>query len=155
MLPPRQFEKESLMANTWVIVADGTRARFFNRHSNRQIEEFDVLLSPDNRLHEGDLVSDRHGRIDSSAAGVHGMGNKNSAKEHEQDLFAKRVAARVDEGRKGGELGKLVLVASPKFLGRIRASLSGPSAELVVHTIDKELTQLAADKIAEHLPEFI
>ena len=54
-----------------------------------------------------------------------------------------------------GEVGKLVLVASPRFLGRIRASLSGPSADLVVHTIDKELTQLAADKLAEHLPEFI
>jgi protein required for attachment to host cells len=143
------------MANTWVIVADGTRARFFNRHPNRQLDEFDVLVSPDNRLHEGDLVSDRQGRIESSGAGGHGMGNKNATKEHEQDVFAKRVAGRVDEGRKAGEVGKLVLVASPRFLGRVRASLSGPSADLVVHTIDKELTQLSADKLAEHLPEFI
>jgi len=143
------------MANTWVIVADGTRARFFNRHANRKLEEFDVLLSPDNRLHEGDLVSDKGGRIETAATGGHGMGNKNTAKEHEQDLFAKRVANRVDDGRKAGEVGKVVLVAAPRFLGRIRASLSGPSAELVVHTIDKELTQLTAEKLAEHLPEFI
>jgi protein required for attachment to host cells len=143
------------MANTWVIVADGTRARFFNRHANRRLEEFDVLLSPDNRLHEGDLVSDRAGRIDSSASGVHGVGNKNATKDHEQDVFAKRVATRVDDGRKAGEVGKVVLVAAPKFLGRIRASLSGPTAELVAHTIDKELTQLTAEKLAEHLPEFI
>lgn len=142
------------MASTWVIVADGTRARFFNRLANRQLEEFDVLLSPDNRLHEGDLVSDRQGRIDSAGAGVHGMGNKNATKDHEQDLFAKRVASRVEEGRTSGQIAKLILVAAPKFLGRVRASLSGPCSDLVVHTIDKELTQLSPDKLADYLPNF-
>jgi protein required for attachment to host cells len=143
------------MANTWVIVADGTRARFFNRHPNRTLEEFDVLVCPDNRMHEGDLVSDRHGRVESSAAGVHGMGNKNAAKEHEQDLFAKRVASRVEEGRTAGQVNKLILVAVPRFLGRIRSSLSTPCADMITHTIDKELTQLTADKLAEYLPTYV
>lgn len=141
------------MANTWVIVADGTRARFFNRHANRKLEEFDVLVSPDNRMHEGDLVSDRLGRVDSGGA-AHGMGNKNTAKEHEQDLFAKRVATRVEEGRTAGEVNKLILVAVPRFLGRIRSSLSAPCADMITHTIDKELTQLNADKLAEYLPAY-
>jgi protein required for attachment to host cells len=144
------------MASTWVIVADGTRARFFNRHVNRQLEEFDVLLSPENRLHEGDLVSDRQGRsFDSFGDGRHGMGNKNTAKDHEQDLFAKRVASRVEEGRTSGQFDKLILVAAPRFLGRIRSSLSGPAAVLVAHTLDKELTQLSAEKLADHLPKFV
>lgn len=143
------------MTNTWVIVADGTRARFFNRHTNRQLEEFEVLVSPENRLHEGDLVSDRQGSIDTAGAGRHGMGSRNAAKEHEQEVFAKRVAARVEDGRKSGQLGRLILVAAPRFLGHIRSSLSGPAAELVVHTIDKDFTQLAAEKLADHLPQFI
>jgi protein required for attachment to host cells len=141
------------MANTWVIVADGTRARFFNRHANRKLEEFDVLVSPDNRMHEGDLVSDRLGRVDGGGA-AHGLGNKNTAKEHEQDLFAKRVASRVEEGRTAGQVNKLILVAVPRFLGRIRASLSTPCADMITHTIDKELTQLNADKLAEYLPAY-
>lgn len=143
------------MTNTWVIVADGTRARFFNRHTNRQLEEFEVLVSPENRLHEGDLVSDRQGSIDTAGAGRHGMGSKNAAKEHEQEVFAKRVAARVEDARKSGQLGRLILVAAPRSLGHIRASLSGPAAELVVHTIDKDFTQLTAEKLADHLPQFI
>jgi protein required for attachment to host cells len=144
------------MSNTWVIVADGTRARFFNRHPNRQLEEFEVLLSPENRLHEGDLISDRQGRsFDSAGEGRHHMGSRSSAKDHEQDVFAKRVASRVEEGRIAGAIDKLILVAAPRFLGRIRASLSGPSTGLVAHTIDKELTQLPADKLAEHLPAFM
>jgi len=144
------------MANTWVVVADGTRARFFNRHANRQLDEFAVLVSPENRLHEGDLVSDRRqGSIDATGAGRHGMGNKNTTKDHEQELFAKRVASRVEEGRNAGEVTRLILVASPRFLGRIRASLSGPCTDLVAHTIDKELTQLSPRKLAEHLPNFL
>jgi len=37
----------------------------------------------------------------------------------------------------------------------LRSSLSGPSADLVAHTVDKELTQLAPDKLAEYVPNFI
>ncbi|MEQ8857648.1 MAG: host attachment protein [Pseudomonadales bacterium] len=143
------------MGNTWVVVADGTRARLFNRHKNRRLEEFDVLLSPEHRLHEGDLVSDREGSAkDSAGAGRHGMGNKNTTKDHEMMVFAKRLAGRLDEGRTSGDLERLVLVAPPRFLGQLRAQMSGPSADLVALTIDKELTMLSADKLEGHLPEF-
>lgn len=143
------------MPNTWVVVADGTRARLFNRHRNRKLEEFDVLLSPGHRLHEGDLVTDRDGRtFDSGGPGRHAMGNKNTTKDHEMALFAKRLASRLDEGRTSGELERLVLIAPPRFLGQLRASLNGPTQELVALTIGKELTTLPADKLESHLPEF-
>jgi len=143
------------MGNTWVVVADGTRARLFNRHRNRKLEEFDTLLSPEHRLHEGDLVTDRDGRsVDAGGGGRHGMGNKNTTKDHEMTVFAKRLAERLDEGRNAGDLERLVLVAPPRFLGQLRAHMSNPAAGLVALTIDKELTMLPADKLERHLPEF-
>ncbi len=143
------------MANTWVVVADGTRARLFNRHKNRTLEEFDVLLSPEHRLHEGDLVTDRDGRtFDSAGQGRHAMGNKNTTKNHEMANFAKRLAMRLEEGRTSGELERLVLVAPPRFLGQLRANLSGPTQGLVALTLDKELTTLPAEKLQSYLPEF-
>jgi len=143
------------MGNTWVVVADGTRARLFNRHKNRKLEEFDVLLSPEHRLHEGDLVSDRDGRsFDSNGAGRHAMGNKNSAKDHEMANFAKRLASRLEQGRTAGLVGRLVLVAPPRFLGQLRANLSASATEMVALSIDKELTLLSADKLQHHLPEY-
>ncbi len=142
------------MGNTWVVVADGTRARLFNRNKNRKLEEFDVLLSPEHRLHEGDLVTDRDGRAADGKGGRHAMGNKNAAKDHEMAVFAKRLAGRLDEGRTSGDLERLVLIAPPRFLGQLRASMSGPASDLVALTIDKELTTLPADKLESHLPEF-
>lgn len=143
------------MGNTWVVVADGTRARFFNRHRNRKLEEFDTLLSPEHRLHEGDLVSDRDGRsYDADGAGRHGVGSRGSAKDHEMGIFARRLAARLEEGRHTGQLERLVLIAPPRFLGQLRNHLTESSAGLVALTIDKELTTLTADKIEHHVPEF-
>lgn len=143
------------MGNTWVVVADGTRARLFNRHKNRKLEEFDTLLSPGHRLHEGDLVSDRDGRAyDADGAGRHGVGNRNTVKDHEMANFAKRLAVRLDEGRNAGDLERLVLIAPPRFLGQLRNHLSAPSAGLVALTIDKELTTLSAEKLESHVPEF-
>jgi protein required for attachment to host cells len=149
-----QTAKENRMVNTWVVVADGTRARLFNRHKNRKLEEFDVLLSPEHRLHEGDLVSDREGRASANGAGGNAMGNRNSTKNHEMANFAKRLASRLERGRTAGEVGRLVLVAPPRFLGQLRASLSVSASELVALSIDKELTTLSADKLQHHLPEY-
>jgi protein required for attachment to host cells len=147
--------KENLMGNTWVVVADGTRARLFNRHPNRKLEEFDVLLSPEHRLHEGDLVTDRGGRAtDSSGSGGHAVGNRNATKNHEMENFARRLASRLEQGRCAGELSRLVLVAPPRFLGQLRASLSASATELVALSIDKELTTLSAAKLEHHLPEY-
>jgi protein required for attachment to host cells len=127
----------------------------FNRHKNRKLEEFDTLLSPGHRLHEGDLVTDREGRsFDSMGAGGHAVGNKNSTKDHEMENFAKRLALRLDEGRTTGELERLVLIAPPRFLGQLRAHLSTRAAGLVALTIGKELTTLTADKLEAHVPEF-
>ncbi|MEQ8483230.1 MAG: host attachment protein [Pseudomonadales bacterium] len=142
------------MGNTWVVVADGARARLFNRHRNRKLEEFDVLLSPQHRLHEGDLVSDRDGRAADGNGGGHAMGNKNATKDHEMAVFAKRLAGRLEDARNAGEIDRLVLVAAPRFLGQLRTQLSSSVADMVALTIDKELTTLPADKLAEHLPEF-
>lgn len=144
------------MGNTWVVVADGTRARLFNRHRNRKLEEFDTLLSPAHRLHEGDLVSDRNGRaLDADGARGHAVGGrKNTAKDHEMSIFAKRLASRLEEGRNAGELERLVLIAPPRFLGQLRSHMSEHAAGLVALTIDKELTTLPVGKLEAHVPEF-
>jgi protein required for attachment to host cells len=75
-----------------------------------------------------------------------------SARDHEAEAFAKRVCKRLDEARLAGSVDKLVLIAPPRFLGHLRASLSKGTQGIVAHSIDKELTQASPDEIAEHIP---
>ncbi|HEY5680780.1 MAG TPA: host attachment protein [Pseudomonadales bacterium] len=141
------------MAQTWLIVADGARARFFERRSASDLSEFDVMISPEGRSEERSLHSDRPGRsFDSRGDGRHAMEPAHSARDHEAEAFAKRVCKRLDEARLAGSVDKLVLIAPPRFLGHLRASLSKGTQGIVAHSIDKELTQASPDEIAEHIP---
>jgi len=141
------------MEVTWIIVADNARARFFNWQSNRQLVEFETMICPDQRLHESELVSDRQGRIDTTASGRHGIGHTNGVKEHERELFAKHIASRIEQGRTSDQVKKLVLIAPPQCLGQIRSSLSAPCEKMIIHSVDKELTRLLPDALAEYLPK--
>lgn len=136
----------------WVIVADNARARFFNWQTNRQLVEFETMVCPDQRLHESELVSDRQGRIGTSASGHHGVGHADGFKEQERKLFAAHIAARIGQGRTSNQFKKLVLMAPPQCLGRIRARLDDPCEKMIVHTINKELTRLSPEGLAEYLP---
>ena len=111
------------------------------------------MVSPEGRSDEGSLTSDRPGRtFDSRGEGRHAMEPGHSARDHEAAAFAKRVCERLDEARLAGSLDKLVLIAAPRFLGHLRASLSKGTQGIVAHSIDKELTQATPDEIAAHIP---
>jgi protein required for attachment to host cells len=144
------------MAQIWIVVADGSRARFFERCKDRTLEEFDTLVSPTHRLKETSLSSDRAGRtFDSRGAGRHALEPPHSAKDHGTLVFARQVAERIDDARIAGDLDKLVLIAPPEFLGKLRSSLDKQSLALVAKSIDKELTQASAEEVAGHLPQFL
>lgn len=144
------------MAQTWLIVADSARARFFERKSVSELSEFDVMVCPEGRSDEASLTSDRPGRVyDSRGSGRHAMEPDHSVRDHEATAFAKRICDRLDEARLAGSVDKLVLVAAPRFLGHLRASLSKGTRGIVAHTIDKELTQASTEELVEHLPRVL
>jgi protein required for attachment to host cells len=141
------------MAQTWVVVADEARARFFERNRDGSLREFDDLVSPELRLHEAELTSDRPGRtFNSPRAGSHALHARHSARDQEIAVFAKKLAEHIDDARVAGYLDKLVLIAPPRFLGELRARLNSQVRELIVHSIDKELTTASTEELAARLP---
>jgi protein required for attachment to host cells len=142
------------MAETWVVVADSGRARFFEGDARRGLKELDILVAPELRKREQALASDRPGRIDTQAAGVHSMGRPDSIKNHERENFARRVATHIEDARRAGSVERLTLIAAPRFLGQLRAQLSDQCAALVTCTIDKDLTALPPARLVDHLPRY-
>jgi len=140
---------------TWVLVADGSRARFFVREKNRSLTESEILISPEQRLQEQELVSDRAGRaFDSRGGARHAMEPPTTKRQQAAIDFARRLTDELERLRRGGELERLVLVAPPRFLGHLRAQLTSEMQQLVALSLDKDLTQSSADQVAEHLPQF-
>jgi protein required for attachment to host cells len=136
------------MADTWVVVADSSRARLFVQRG-RTLEEFADRVNPEGRMNARELDADRGGRsFDIAGAGRHAMGREHDTKETRIIGFAKDIADEVGGARGRGDIDALVLVAPPEFLGHLRAALDEQSARLVRRSIDKNLVQLDAAHLA-------
>ncbi len=141
------------MANTWVLVAESSRAKFYQAKNRRgPITEIEALAHPESRLHEGDLVADSAGSDGGTVGqGRHIMNERTSAKEQEASGFAKVLAHRLDRARNNGKFSKLILIAPPTFLGLLRDSLSKEVMAMVSHQVDKNLVQRPAETLREYL----
>jgi protein required for attachment to host cells len=144
------------MMTTWVLVADTYRARFFgaDRPASPLIELRD-LTSPEARLHEGELVSDKGGRDVNPIAGSHALGDNRGHKQDIADRFAQQVCDLLEGARVAGELSKLYVIAAPAFLGLLRKHQSSSLKHLVAGEIDKCLAAQDAASIRRQLPQYL
>ena len=140
------------MVKSWIVVADSARTRIFDADSrSRKLTEIEGLVHPQGRAHEQELSSDRPGRaFDSVGGGRHGMSKPVSPHEHEAELFARRIAERLDDAYTASEFKRLQLAAPPAFLGVLRKYLGANVLKGLEKVINKSLVHEAPETIAVH-----
>ncbi len=131
------------MKSTWIVVAESARARIFTMSGiGGKLQEITDLSHPESRLHDTELSSDLPGRtFDIQGQGRHGMEPATDPKEREAQAFAAEIARHIERGRHEGNFDGLVLIAPPKFLGRLRADLTKPARDALVGELDKNLVE--------------
>ena len=139
-------------AVTWVLVADGARARILSAGG------WGSGLSPVSQAVDGDRRAsreqgtDRPGRVhDRSGPGRHAMEPRVDWHEFEKQQFAKRMAVHLNRAAQQKAFDRLVLVAPPKALGDLRAALDKRTSELILAELDKDLTGKSERDLAKHL----
>lgn len=144
------------MSNCWVVVADSSRVRLFHKAEGQSLEEFDVMLNPDARLREQDLVSDDQGHgLNRSRSSRFAMSEAESHREHAEKTMALELARRLRQARLDGSLSRLHVLAAPRFLGQLRNSLDAETSELVQSETAKNVSRLDARAIRAQLPEYL
>lgn len=144
------------MSKIWVVVADASRARIFT--ASKPVDplvEIETLSNPEGRLHEGDLVTDRGGRISNGEGARHGYGAGNSVKDENTNRFAAEVCKRLEKGRSSHVFERLYVMAAPQFLGLMRKHQSDALRGMISNEIAAELTTQSPDRIRAQLPEFL
>lgn len=142
------------MNEYWIAVADSGKARIFSRAKKfSKLEEIETLVHPESRLKGVDLVTDRPGQVHESHAYGESPNEATRPKELEAQRFAREIADRLERGRKKGEYRHLVLVAAPRFLGRLRNCLDAETREHVAAEVDKDLTRADGARIAAEVDE--
>lgn len=144
-----------MMNSTMVVVADSVRARIFTTESARSpLNEIETMTHPEGRLHDRDITSDLPGKESGAdGSGGHSYEGKVDPKKHELIQFSKQVASYLEDARKTNKLSRLLIVASPTFLGELRSQLSSETNEKVIFELNKNLTQSSVDDISSYLPK--
>ena len=143
------------MTNIWILAANSARATLFSADSPisalTQLAEFD---NPNARAKQSELGADRPGRtFDRHGEGRHAMEFELGPKEREQLRFAKALAGTLEKGRVENAFDRLVLVASPSFLGMLREELDAPLRSTVSLELHKDYCGLRPEELRARLPE--
>lgn len=130
-----------------IVVADGSRARLFTRSArNQPLVLTDSHDNPAARQKTRELVTDGPGKTQTSDP-------LSSPGEIEEDRFAKRLAAQLARGAHEGQFERMILVASPRFLGSLRAELPRTARERVSLELAKNWTALSPMQIQQQLDQ--
>mgnify|MGYP001056944226 CR=1 FL=1 len=137
----------------WVVVADSVRCRLYQKEkAGSELSEKEAWVHPVGRQHDSDMMTDRAGSgQDAVGQGRHAMSPKTDPKEHEQLIFAHEICQKLEKARSRHSFQKLVLVAPPAFLGKLRAEMSGELRKLIVAEVNKDLTHCSADELEQYI----
>jgi protein required for attachment to host cells len=138
--------------STWTVVGNGTAVRIFTSNAEEDFSEIRTLTNPANRLHEGELQSDRYGRSENSSGRAESYEEPGSRK-HERDQFAEQVAELLARAYHNKDFENLYLMCSPTFLGSLRKHLSPVVVSTVRQEIRKNLVTHSDADIRQHLPD--
>ncbi|HVW24464.1 MAG TPA: host attachment protein [Polyangiaceae bacterium] len=140
--------EDTVHMTTWVLVANRTGARIFDRdgYKLRLVRSFQ---HPSGRETDQDIEAQRsHRTFDKHARG---RTHQASPHEHSAEAFAQELANELGRGRTEQGVQRVVLIAEPHFLGLVRLELDGPTAKLVAATIPKDLAGADVDAVQDHL----
>ena len=136
------------MKPTWILIADGSRARLFEQpQPQEQWREIRAWVHPASRLRTEALAYDQLGRASKGQAGAASFVPRTSPKQREHRRFAQELAQHLDWGVRSGQCDALVLIASNSLLGELRQALPTQAAKRVLWSASVDLTSYAGREL--------
>jgi protein required for attachment to host cells len=140
-------------AVTWIVVADGARARIVRQTGvGRPLEAVpgQEFLNPE-RGPTRELGTDKPGRSFDSRGGQRHSMEEVDWHRFEKKKFAKTIAERLDQAAEARAFDRLVLVAPPDTLGDLRAEIGKHGSAKIAAEVAKDLTGIPMSQLANHL----
>ena len=141
---------------TWIVVADGARARIFvNRGPGKGLELSGRELSAEHHR-TSDMARDSLPRTQESVGHArHAIEPKVDPHQEAKRGFTEHVAEVLDQSAAERAFDRFVMVAPPKVLGDFRKAISKRLQPLLHTEVAKDLTKASAKEVADHLAETI
>lgn len=160
------------MQTTWIISANAGRARFFEESDpSEPLQEVEDMVNSAVRLRVLETESDKFGPTAAGKSGhniggtqgvglAHNVGvgapNKtyqpaHTPAEQEAEQFVKDISKYLVQAHQEGRFARLVISASPQFLGALRSFLDPHIKALIALEFNKDYTHFNARELREQL----
>jgi protein required for attachment to host cells len=135
---------------TRVVVANGRKARLFDWETRKDplVPAADHLWTAAEPAEHADAQGMTHSRVGPSR---HRLAPHNDSEEIALDDFARQIGDRLAGSLQDGDYERLLLVAAPRLMGRLRDHLSPEVRAVTWQEIDKDLTHLPRTELDEAL----
>ncbi|MBS0271250.1 MAG: host attachment protein [Proteobacteria bacterium] len=136
---------------TWILVADGARARIFikNHKSLNNVMGQDFVGE---NLKDSEAGTDKPGRgYESSNPTRHAYQPRTDWHQYHKELFAKELCEIIEKANEGAEFDELIIISPPKTLGDIREHLGKQALAKVTAEITKDITKLSEHQLMHYL----
>lgn len=138
---------------TWIVIADGSRARIVTPRAERP--GYDVVSELDSqeaRMPSREIVSDKPGRGQESAnPGRHSMEPRQNPHDVAKVAFVRDLAERVNQAATENRFDHLILFAPPRALGELREILGESARRKLKAEAAKDLTNLPIGELGQHI----
>jgi len=140
---------------TWIIIADGARARILARRERGSFEAISAWESAEAQRPSRELVSDRPGRAQESATTArHALDQRHDPHEERKMEFVRDLAQRINRAAAENRFDDFVLFAPPRCLGVLREALEETARAKLRASAAKDLTKLPPGELAAHVESF-
>lgn len=142
------------MLNTWILVANGARARLFEKRADEAVlNEVAAFSNPAGRALGRETTTDRPPRVNESMGGTrHAIEPHTTLREKSTENFARALRNALEKGRVDHAYDQLVLVAPAHFIGALHALFEKPLRDCVVGEVHRNLIDRSAAQIQTYLP---
>jgi protein required for attachment to host cells len=136
------------MKPTWIVIADGSRARLFEQAQPAgPWSELRAWVNPASRLRTESLAFDQLGRASKGQPGATSFVPRTSPRQREHRRFAHELARHLDLGVRSGRCDGLVLIASNSLLGELRQALPVQATKRVRWSAPVDLTSFSGREL--------
>ncbi|MGV3655182.1 MAG: host attachment protein [Noviherbaspirillum sp.] len=146
------------MQTNWILVADSSRARIFEREGLQQpLREVQDFNNSPGHAAADELRTDNTGRFVGRSDRTQGHTSEPATTpvQHENELFAISLAQFLDKAHEEQRYGGLCLIAPPKFLGLLHKHLKKNVLKTVEDELPKDISKFTPQEIETYIREKI
>lgn len=145
------FMKKINEAESWIIVANAQRAKFFAKNGKHLKSTLDFIEEIETDL---DSNHEKPGRTFNSTGSLrHAIEPHTDRREIEKEHFARKIYEYIKNAERENRFQGLILLASPKMLEMIQKVFDKELQKKVQHSITKNITDLSGVEVREYLLE--